>query len=326
MIAEAVSPVATAACSGLAASPKTLPPWLFYDEPGSQLFEQITQLPEYYLTRTERSLFARHANDILTHLASPVTVLELGAGTATKTGILLQAAARLQPSVLYQPIDVSPSALEDARENLQASIPEVTVQPQVANYITEAIRVERARETKVLALYIGSSIGNFAPQEASAILRKLRAQLEPGDALLLGADLAPGPNKSVAQLLAAYDDAAGVTAAFDRNILARLNRELGANFDLAGFTHQARWNPAESRIEMHLVSGSRQTVTIAETVTGAPLDIHFAEDETIHTENSYKFTPERLAALLASADFAVAQTFTDPAELFAVTLAAAVES
>jgi len=306
------------ALSGLTAKRKTLPPWLFYDERGSQLFERITALPEYYLTRTERGIFAANADEIFLGIDSPVTIAELGAGTAAKTGILLTAAARFQPEVLYQPIDVSASALDEACAAIASNIPGVIVQSMVANYLTEPFTLLRPEDHRILALYIGSSIGNFSPQEATAILRNLREHLEPGDSLLLGADLAPGPHKSVATLLAAYDDAAGVTAEFNKNILARLNRELDANFDLDNFAHRARWNAADSRIEMHLESLAPQTVLIAGERIG------FAAGETIHTENSYKFTAAALAALFASANFVPARTWHDADCRFAVTLAEAV--
>jgi dimethylhistidine N-methyltransferase len=321
--ALAVDPVASTARLGLSASQKWLPAWLFYDEAGSELFEQITALPEYYLTRTERALFDRYADEIFLHLRDPLTVVELGAGTATKTGILLDALTHFQQGVLYQPIDVSPSALAEASK-LEAQIPEVTVCPQVANYVTEPIRIEREPQRKILVLYIGSSIGNFSPEQAHAVLSKLRSQLQPGDALLLGADLAPGKRKSVAQLLAAYDDTAGVTAAFNLNVLTRLNRELGAGFDLDCFTHQARWNASASAIEMHLASTCAQTVVIPANAAGPELILHFTPGETIHTENSYKFTPASLAQLLIPSGFTPTRTFTDPDCLFAVTLATAV--
>ncbi len=311
---QAPSPVLTAALEGLTAPHKTLPPWLFYDERGSALFEQITDLPEYYLTRTERQILTENAPEILSR---EVTLVELGAGTATKTGILLTQAASTQAGVLYQPIDVSPSALA-AAQHLEQTIPGLRVQPQVANYITEPYTITREPHRHVLALYIGSSIGNFAPAEARAILTSLRTQLHPGDTLLLGTDLAPGPNKSVSTLLAAYDDAQGITTAFNKNILTHLNRELAANFDLDCFRHLARWNPTESRIEMHLESLIAQTVTLA----GTP--IAFAAGETIHTENSYKFTPATIATLLKSSGYRTTQTLTDPKSLFAVTLAEAI--
>jgi L-histidine Nalpha-methyltransferase len=313
--------VAQAAREGLTAAPKTLPPWLFYDHAGSQLFEQITALPEYYLTRTERSIFAANADTIFSSLTQPVTLAELGAGTAAKTGILLRALTRLQPTVLYQPIDISPTALDDACVTLESTLPAVTIRPQVANYITQPFTLERPPNATILALYIGSSIGNFSPAEARAILRNLRSQLAPGDALLLGTDLAPSPTKSIETLLAAYDDDAGTTAAFNRNLLARLNRDLGADFNLDCFRHRALWNPAHSRIEMHLESLRPQRVRIPANSAGPALTVTLAAGETIHTENSYKFTPATLSALLSDSGFISSQLFTDPDHLFAVTLA-----
>ncbi len=310
--------VLTEALTGLTASPKTLSPWLFYDERGSQIFEQITQLPEYYLTRTERAIFAEHAPSLPLHLIANVTVAELGAGSASKTGLLLQEFAAFQGEVLYQPIDISPTALDEAAASIALAIPGVIIQPQVANYITDRYTIDRPAGHLVLALYIGSSIGNFPPDQAVGILQNLRDHLAPGDRLLLGTDLAPGPGKSVATLLAAYDDAAGVTAAFNLNILTRLNRELDANFDLATFAHRAHWNQEQSRIEMHLESLTAQRVQIAGE------HIAFASGETIHTENSYKFTEASLATLLASSGFTIDHTMHDPKHCFAVTLAEAV--
>jgi L-histidine N-alpha-methyltransferase len=328
--------VAGEARLGLSSTPKTLSPWLFYDEAGSQLFEQITTLPEYYLTRTERSIFTAHADEIIEqaaktpahhqgHTPSPIlTLIELGAGTATKTGILLAAAVRKQGSVVYQPVDVSPTALEEAGRNIKANIPGVSVRAQIVDYTREGLPLDRLVNTRTLALYIGSSIGNFSPEDARDVLCNLRAQLLPGDTLLLGTDLAPGPHKTVADLLAAYNDAASVTAAFNLNILTRLNRELGANFNLKAFRHKAIWNPTESRIEMHLESLTPQRVQIPANSTGSAQTIRFAPGETIHTENSYKFTRTTAVALLTSADFNPTQTWQDPHNLFAVTLATAI--
>ncbi len=307
--------VLDAAIDGLTAVPKALASWLFYDERGSELFEQITALPEYYLTRTERAILDTHAESILAAATSqPLTITELGAGTATKTGLLLAAAARRQPTVLYQPIDVSPSALAEACA-LEQSIEGLRVKPSVTNYITEPLRLTRTPGTAILALYIGSSIGNFAPLEARGILRNLRAQLRAGDSLLLGTDLAPGPHKSVETLLRAYDDAAGVTAAFNRNLLTRLNADLGSNFHPACFAHEARWNAVESRIEMHLASVTDQTVRLPGHI------IRFVAGETIHTENSYKFTEAALRDMLTDSRFSTTRVWHDPAGLFAVTLA-----
>jgi len=318
--------VAHEAVTGLTATPRTLAPWLFYDAAGSQLFEQITQLPEYYLTRTERAIFTAHADEILALAAGNrcITMAELGAGTATKTGILLRAAIRRQSHVSYQPIDVSESCLIEARESLESTIPGVTVLPQLANYITQPISIMRPPRAGILALYIGSSIGNFSPVEARAILVNLRAQLRPGDTLLLGTDLAPGAHKSVAALLAAYDDAAGVTAAFNVNILTRLNRELDSDFDTARFAHRAIWNPSQSRIEMHLESTCSQRVAIPANAFSPALRLRFEPGETIHTENSCKFTRASIEALLSDSGFSIIRTFTDEQALFSVTLAGAI--
>jgi L-histidine Nalpha-methyltransferase len=344
------SHVAKEARAGLTASPKTLSPWLFYDEAGSALFEQITELPEYYPTRTERSIFALHAPQILREAATNVhraahatrngthasngtaapmlTLIELGAGTATKTGLLLAEAVRQQGSVVYQPVDVSETALAAARENILANLPGVTVRVQVADYTREPLPLDRLPNTRTLALYIGSSIGNFTPEDARDVLRNLRAQLLPGDALLLGTDLRPSgeptAHKTEATLLAAYNDAAGTTAAFNLNVLTRLNRDLGADFHTEAFRHKVFWNPIESRIEMHLESLITQRVHIPANAAGPALTLEFTPGETIHTENSYKFTPTTVAALLTSASFTATNSWQDPHHLFAVTLATAV--
>jgi len=324
--------VATEVRSGLARNPKTLSPWLFYDEKGSQLFEEITDLPEYYLTRTERDLFHEHADEMIKRASEPtgndpapmLTLIELGAGTATKTGILLSAAVRHQRTVVYQPVDVSETALVLASENIRANIPGVTVRCQVADYTTQALPLNRLPNTRTLALYIGSSIGNFSPEDARDVLLNLRAQLLPGDKLLLGTDLVPGESKTVAQLIAAYNDASGTTAAFNRNVLERINRELDANFNLEAFKHDARWNASESRIEMHLVSRISQQAHIPANSAGPALTLKFAQGETIHTENSHKFTPERVRNLLQAAGFSLTHIWTDPQHLFAVNLATAI--
>jgi L-histidine N-alpha-methyltransferase len=308
------------ALSGLQAHPKTLSPWLFYDDRGSQLFERITAVPEYYLTRVERRLLVEHGTAILTLAAGAarLTLLELGAGSASKTGLLLQAAVKRQGTVLYQPVDVSSSALEQAAASIAGHIPGVTVQPQVANYVTGSFTLRRAEGERALALYIGSSIGNFTPQEARGILRNLREYLQAGDSLLLGVDLAPSEHKSIACLTAAYSDEARVTESFNKNVLIRLNRELDGDFDVECFAHRARWNAEESRMEMHLESLIPQTVSLA------GRRFVFAEGETIHTENSYKFTAARLAQLVKTAGFASRRLWQDSGQCYALTLAEAV--
>ncbi|HEV2618494.1 MAG TPA: L-histidine N(alpha)-methyltransferase [Acidobacteriaceae bacterium] len=319
--------VAEEARRGLSVSPKSLAPWIFYDEAGSHLFEEITALPEYYLTRAEREIFRTHAQEIVDSLDGNLTIAELGAGTASKTGILLRALTQRQAVTVYQPIDISSTALDEARAQLESAIPKLNVRACVANYVTDVYRIERAPGTRVLALYIGSSIGNFSSAEARAILAGLRAQLRPGDALLLGTDLAPypadaaHPAKTVSALLAAYNDKQGVTAAFNLNLLSRLNRDLGADFHPQQFAHRALWNHTQSRIEMHLKSLVPQRVTIPANSAGPAMHVNFFAGETIHTENSYKFTPATISTLLAKSGFQPKRSFTDAEGLFGVTLA-----
>jgi L-histidine Nalpha-methyltransferase len=303
--------------TGLTRRPKTLSPWLFYDDAGSRLFEEITDLPEYYVTRTERRILAQHADEIVAAAAGDrrLSMIELGAGTATKTGLLLKAAVRLQGQVTYSPIDVSETALEEARIRLETELPQVSVAPIVADY-TEGMRQNGATPSeRRLVLYIGSSIGNFSPPDAVALLRNVRAQLAPGDCLLLGTDMV----KDTRTLLAAYDDAAGVTAQFNLNVLTRLNRELDARFNLHLFRHQARWNEQQSRIEMHLESLLGQKVPIC----ALDMEVRFTVGETIHTENSYKFTDQKVDALLARSGFRLRQRWSDENKWFKVYLAAA---
>ncbi len=315
--AIASSPVAAEVLNGLTGQPKTLSPWMFYDEEGSRLFEAITELPEYYVTRTERNILALHADEIVSTAAGgrDLAMIELGAGTATKTGLLLNAAVGLQGSVTYYPIDVSATALEEARIRLEAEMPEVTVEPIVADY-TEGMRQNSAVQAgRRLVLYIGSSIGNFSPADAVDVLRGVRSELSPGDGLLLGTDMVKDPDV----LRAAYDDAAGVTAQFNMNMLARINRELDANFNPQLFRHQARWNEQQSRIEMHLESLLTQKVM----VRALDLQLRFKLGETIHTENSYKFTDQRALALLTRAGFRLRRQWSDAKGWFTVYLAVA---
>lgn len=301
---------------GLLRHPRSLPPWMFYDARGSRIFERITLLPEYYPTRTERNILASYCDAIIAAVcpdnSEAVRLVELGAGTASKTTILLDAAARLQSEVLYAPVDVSSDALNLACETIATSLPEVCISPIVANYVTHPPQLDSFDGT-TLGLYIGSSIGNFAPEEARTILRNLGGQLRSGDALLLGVDMV----KDEPTLVAAYDDRDGVTADFNLNMLHRLNRELGADFDLASFRHRALWNCVESRIEMHLESTREQYVRIA----AAHVDLCFAKGERIHTESSYKFTDDSVRVLLREAGFEIEQTWTDKRGWYSVTLA-----
>ena len=310
------TPLGSDVYRGLTARPKTLSPWLFYDALGSELFEQITELPEYYPTRTERSILSAHADRIVAAAAGceQLAMIELGAGTATKTGLLLKAAVKRQSEVMYHAIDVSGTALDEAKRRIEAELDGVAVVPRVADY-TEGLGQIDVDGQRRMVLYIGSSIGNFEPADALQLLRDIRKELKPGEKLLLGVDMV----KDREILMQAYDDAAQVTAAFNKNVLTRINRELGANFNLNLFRHRARWNEECSRIEMHLESLIAQTVSIPE----LELEVKLQRGETIHTENSYKFRDEAVIEMLERADFHLCDHWTDEREWFGVYLATA---
>lgn len=317
---QILSPMAMDVATGLLAKPKTLSPKYFYDAAGSVLFEEITRLPEYYLTSTEHSILTRHAREILQISANGhptpsapenLTVLELGAGSASKTQVLLRELQGLQRRVRFIPIDVSHSALEDAVRQMNEVLPAVEVCPEVADYTESLGHLDQA-EGRKLVLYIGSSIGNFEPFYAGSLLRNVALSLNKGDAVLLGTDM----RKPKDVLLRAYDDSRGVTAAFNKNILRHINRELHANFDLGSFRHRAIWNSEESRIEMHLESLRDQTVYIA----SLNLSIHFDLGETIHTENSYKFTMPMIRSITENSGFKLERTWSDPQGWFTVHL------
>jgi dimethylhistidine N-methyltransferase len=307
--------LATDVRRGLTARPKTLPPYLFYDHAGSQLYERITALPEYYLTRVERSILASRAPEIVERASNgsgSLAVIELGAGSASKTELVLCAALERQRRCLYVPVDVSAAALADARRRLLASLVGIEVRALPMTY-DQALRVLADVPPPRLVLFIGSSVGNMRDEEAAALLRRVRRAL-PGDTwLLLGTDLV----KSTDALHAAYDDAEGVTAAFNKNLLCRINRELGGQFVLERFRHAARWNARESRIEMHLVSDSAQEVS----VDGLALRVRFEAGESIHTESSIKYDLPRVARLLSAGDFGLEATYLDPDGQFALHLA-----
>ncbi len=297
---------------GLSATPKHLPSKLFYDQIGSELFEQITELPEYYLTRTERTILETFAGEILQQAGPPLTLVELGAGTATKTCILIAELLRRQPRALFYPIDVSSSALNEAVGQLGQQFPNLRVNPIVDDYTGGVPALSRITGRK-LVLYIGSSIGNFEPCHAIRILRRIRQTLRAGDTLLLGADYAKSPKI----LLPAYDDAQGVTAAFNKNILARLNRELEADFKLSQFRHIAEWNRRQSRMEIYLES----TVEQAAFLPSLAMDVSFQAGERIHTENSYKYTDEMIESILHDSGFTLEHSWCDRKKWFGVHLA-----
>ena len=297
--------------AGLSARPKTLPPKLFYDAAGSQLFEEITRLPEYYLTRIETCILRAQAPSMVRAAGLPPSVIELGAGTATKTRLVLETLQAQRGRVRFFPVDVSETALAEAEHNLRA-LREVEVEPLIADYTSSMDFIADVPAPR-LVLYLGSSIGNFEPLHASRLLSHLRARLSPSDTLLLGADLV----KPAAVLLPAYDDAAGITAAFNRNLLVRINRELGADFDPESFAHVARWNPVASRMEMYLESLGAQEVRIP----ALRMRVQFARGETIHTENSYKFTTTMVDSILQNGGFKRACTWYDAWRWFALHLA-----
>ncbi len=293
-----------AVLAGLTASPKTLPATLLYDARGARLFEWITTLPEYYVTRTELAILRAHAPAMAAAAGPGCTLIELGSGPATKVRLLLDAfqhfgnAAR---PTAYVPVDVAAGQLRAVTRALRAAYPALRVRPVVADY-TRTLDLGPLPPGRRVVFFPGSTIGNFHPQEAVDFLRGVARLCGAGGAVLLGVDRA----KDAAVLHRAYNDAAGVTARFNRNVLRRLNRECGATFDPRRFRHYAFYNPPAGRVEMHLVSRAAHAVEVA----GVPA--RFARGESIWTESSYKYRPRGVAALAAAAGFRVAHTWTDP--------------
>lgn len=295
------------ALAGLSAARKTLPCKWLYDAEGARLFEAITRLPEYYPTRTEIGILRDQAPAIAAAIGPGAAVVEFGPGDGAKAALLL---AGLDAPAAYVPVEIAPEWLDGAASRVAAALPGLWVLPVVADFSMPFALPKGVGQAPRLGFFPGSTIGNFEPEEAVAFLRRARISLGRGARLLLGADLV----KDRAVLEAAYDDAAGVTAAFDLNLLRRLNREAGADFDLSGFRHRAVWNAALERVEMHLVSLRAQSVRLG------GREIRFAAGETIHTENSHKYRPERLAALARAGGWRAAAMWTDPARLFSVWL------
>jgi dimethylhistidine N-methyltransferase len=300
-------------CAGLLRpGQKELPSKYLYDEVGSGLFEVISVLPEYGLTRADERLLRRHAADIVARLKSRVLVAELGSGSGKKTRWILEALARRQ-STTYCPIEISPAALARCESEL-GQIEYVSIvgfeRPYLDGLLAAASR--RRENERLLVLFLGSTIGNFDRDAGERFLAEVRRILYPGDALLLGTDI----EKPLPQLLAAYDDPIGVTAAFNLNLLARINRELGADFDLAVFRHEARYNSPERRIEMHLRSTRDQSVTVAR----AGCTVSFAKDETIWTESSHKYRAEDISGMALRTGFRCDAQWLDSEWLFAENL------
>lgn len=293
---------------GLTGTPKTLPPKWFYDERGSALFEEITKLEEYYPTRREREILAAHAPDIAAATGAK-TLLELGAGSGEKTRLLLDALSGTLRS--YVPVDVSGEFLDEAAAGIAADHPDLAVRAVVADY-EQHLPLLPGGERRLIA-FLGGTIGNMPPAERIGFLGGVRATMDGGDFLLLGADLV----KDEGRLVRAYDDAAGVTAEFNRNVLYVINRELDADFDPEAFEHVAAWNAAEEWIEMRLRSTRAQDVRVG----GLDLGVSFAAGEEMRTEISAKFRRDRLAAELGAAGMEIAEFWTDGSGDFSLTLA-----
>ncbi|MGH8980784.1 MAG: L-histidine N(alpha)-methyltransferase [Acidimicrobiales bacterium] len=296
---------------GLRRYPKSIPPTWFYDEEGSRLFEEITRLPEYYPTRAERALLERHSDEIASFSDADVLV-ELGAGSCDKTRILLDAMAELDSLRRYVPFDVSAEFLEDAATGLSREYGGLQVHAVIGDFLRHLDRIPSTGRR--LVAFLGGTIGNLVPAQRKRFFRALRATMSPVDRLLVGADLV----KDSSRIVAAYDDSAGVTAKFNRNVLRVLNRSLDADFAPERFAHVVRWNAREEWIEMHLRALAPQTVTVG----ALGLIVRFDEDEELLTEVSAKFTPHRLAAELRQAGFRIDHQWGAEEGEFLLTLAA----
>jgi dimethylhistidine N-methyltransferase len=290
---------------GLHKPQKELPAKFFYDERGSELFEEITELPEYYLTRTEISILDENAAEMVRMMGDDFALIEFGSGSSRKVRILLD---RLRGHGTYMPVDVSLVYLKESAERVRSEYPNIEVVAVCADYTLPFEIPSSGGHAKRVAFFPGSTVGNLEPHLASVFFRDTAGSLEPGDGMLIGVDLKKDP----AVLHAAYNDSRGITAAFNFNILRHINRRLGDPFDLAKFEHIAFYNPALGRIEMHLRARVTHTVTIGGE------EIRFRLGETIHTENSYKYEIEEFYALLEETGFAPVKVWTDPQRLFSV--------
>ena len=297
----------------LTQDPRQLPSRYLYDALGSALFDAICRLPWYGITRAERRLLERHGDEVFRRVPKVSTIVELGSGNGEKLRVLIDAADREARINTVHLVDVSASALESSAAAL-ASLEQIEVRTHQATYEAGLSEVAQQRQStdRMLALFLGSNIGNFDPPGADAFLRWVRGHLRVRDALLIGADLV----KSEQDLRLAYDDPLGVTAAFDRNLLVRINRELGGNFKIDQFDHEAVWNAASSRVEMHLVARDAQQVRI----DAAGITLSMARGERIWTESSYKYRPNDIVEMLRTAGFRLAAQWIDPADQFALTL------
>jgi dimethylhistidine N-methyltransferase len=287
-------------------------PKYFYDELGSQLFEAICLLPEYYLTRAENEILQKYSDQIVGALDGHKTLVEMGSGSASKTRLIIEALLRGQQELLFMPVDISATALESSSRILLQSYPRLTIEAYAADYFAGLAELGKKPRARTLALFLGSNISNFDLDEALRFLRAMRSVLNKGDALLLGADLKKDP----AVLEAAYNDALGVTSAFNLNVLARINRELNGTFDLHNFRHRAFYNEDVGRIEIYIESLIDQSVRIEK----LDLEIEFGAGELIHTENSYKYDINGIRALAGQTDFELSHTWLDSQERFSSNL------
>ena len=297
---------------GLSQSPKSLPCVYFYDEKGSQLFEQICELPEYYPTRAEAEILQQYAIDLAKLLDPQTRLVELGSGSSVKTRYLLEAFISTHGKAVYSPIDVSGSILKESARTLEQQFDALQVQPIEARYEDGFAQITRQPGQPLLVMWLGSSIGNFTREEAVDFLSSILNQLEQRDQLLIGIDLLK--EKSI--LEAAYDDAAGVTAEFNLNLLHRINRELGANFEVNNFRHRAIFNPDEGRVEIYLESQSDQRVHIA----ANDMDIDFTAGERIHTENAHKYSLPQIQKLASQLNIYLKQQWFDSQRRFSLNL------
>ncbi|HEV8426903.1 MAG TPA: L-histidine N(alpha)-methyltransferase [Pyrinomonadaceae bacterium] len=297
---------------GLSAQPKRFLPKYFYDELGSQLFEAICLLPEYYLTRAEEEILKKYSDQIVAAVDGHKTLVEMGSGSASKTRLIIEALLRRQQELLFMPVDISATALESSSRILLQSYPRLAIEAYAADYFAGLAELGKKPRSRTLALFLGSNISNFDLDEALRFLRALRSVLNKGDALLLGADLKKDP----AILEAAYNDALGVTSAFNLNVLARINRELKGTFDLRAFQHHAFYNESMGRIEIYIKSLVDQRVRMEK----LDLEVEFAEGELIHTENSYKYDMNGIRALATQTGFELSHTWLDSQERFSSNL------
>lgn len=297
---------------GLSSSPKQLFPKYLYDDLGSRLFEAICQVDEYYPTRAEKEILTRHADEIVAAIPGCHTLIELGSGTAEKTRKVIEALIRRHPDLLFIPVDISASALEESSHSLLESYPTLKINAYAADYFQALAALPPLGSAPALVLFLGSNIGNFERDDAVEFLRAIRKVLRPGDFLLLGADL----KKDRATLEAAYNDALGVTRAFILNELARINRELGANFDLWAFGLRSFYDAEAGCVEVFLESLRAQSVTIE----GLEMSVDFAAGERIHMEYAYKFDLDGLSAMGRQSGFGLEQTWTDAQQRFSSNL------